>query len=204
MGRPHRLQIPGAIYHVTTRGAGPCAIFRDDLDRESFLGLFFDVTARHRWACLAYCLMTTHYHALLETPDADLAAGMHRLNGLYARRFNERHGRRGHLFGARYHAELVEREPHLLEAIRYLALNPVRAGACLSPVDWPWSSYAAAIGARAEPLFATSPLASAFGSPLPDLARAMRSFVEEAPGPARPASAARRRARARGEAPPGA
>jgi putative transposase len=101
---------------------------------------------RHRWLCHAYCLMTTHYHVVLETTEATLSAGMHVLNGCYARTFNRRHGTKGHVFDARFGSRLVSSQSHLLDAVRYVALNPVRAGLSETPQAWPWSSYATLLG----------------------------------------------------------
>jgi REP element-mobilizing transposase RayT len=106
-----------------------------------------------RWTCLGYCLMTNHYHVLLSLSNANLSEGMHRLNGVYARRFNEIHGHVGHLFEARFSASLIETEEHFLDAIRYLALNPVAAGLCDDPADWPWSSFRATAGLEPCPRF---------------------------------------------------
>jgi REP element-mobilizing transposase RayT len=83
--------------------------------------------------------MGNHYHFILETSVARLSPGMHRLNGLYAQEFNERYARDGHLFGDRFGAEAIQDERHLENACRYTILNPVRAGLCARPVDWPWS-----------------------------------------------------------------
>jgi REP element-mobilizing transposase RayT len=115
------------------------------------------VVVARRWACRAFCLMTTHYHLLLSTKDVDLGEGMQRLNGRYAQWFNARHARSGHLFEGRYRSVLVESQAHLLESYRYIALNPVSAGLCREPEDWLWSSYRIAV---VEPLgpFALSDL----------------------------------------------
>jgi putative transposase len=129
------------IFHVTSRGNAKEAIFRDDLDYLSFLRMFTPAIAQFNWSCYAFCLMPNHYHLLLETPDPNISSGMHLLNGRYARRFNVRHDRVGHVFGGRYHAEPIVRDEHLLEVCRYIALNPVRAGLCNDPDAWPWSSY---------------------------------------------------------------
>lgn len=139
MARPLRVQLPGAIYHVTSRGTGPCVIFHDDRDRTAFVGRLRSVVDRCRWNCHAYCLMATHYHLLLETPVANLAIGMQLLNGSYAQGFNRRHGRVGALLQGRYHSKLIETERHFHQATLYIALNPVRAGLCAEPEDWPWS-----------------------------------------------------------------
>jgi putative transposase len=153
MPRPPRAQFPGATYHVTSRGIRRQAIFRDEDDRSFFLKLLELVARRFDWSCLAYCLMTTHYHLVIETKDGNLAAGMQRLNGDFAQNFNRRHEETGHLFERRYHSVLVEDELHLLELYRYMALNPVRAGICTRPEAWRWSSYPAAIGAAPAPAF---------------------------------------------------
>ena len=106
-----------------------------------------------RWSCLAYCLMPNHFHLLLGRVDtAGLSSGMQFLNGTYASRYNAAHERSGHVFQGRFHDELVRRDNHLLEAIRYIALNPVRAGLARRPELWRWSSYGgtASVHAREE------------------------------------------------------
>ncbi len=89
------------------------------------------------------CLMSNHYHLLIETPDANLSKGMHQLNGIYTQTCNRTHNRMGHVFRGRYKAILVEKDSYLLELARYLVLNPVRAGMVRSAKDWPWRSYRA-------------------------------------------------------------
>jgi REP element-mobilizing transposase RayT len=179
MARGLRLQVPGGIYHVTTRGVARLPIFRNDDDRRCLLALLGDVVDRYEWSCHAYCLMTTHYHLLVRTPLPNLAIGMKRLNGLYAQGFNRRHGGKGHVFEARYHSVLIEREGHLVELCRYLALNPVRAGICDRPADWPWSSYRSVLGLDPVPRFlAAAWLASLFGMDEVKARRRLREFVE--------------------------
>jgi putative transposase len=124
------------IRHGPVPGTGPC-----HQRATRFLNLFGGVAGQVGWRCHAYCLMPNHYHLVVETPEANLSAGMHRLNGGYARWFNRRYNLNGHLFQQRFHAVLVESDWHLLELSRYLALNPVRAGLCRTPAAWPWSSY---------------------------------------------------------------
>jgi hypothetical protein len=97
--------------------------------------------------------MGNHYHLVVETPHADISSGMQELNGRYAQRFNRRYARRGHLFEERFHSVLVEEEGHALSLCRYVVLNPVRAGLCLRPGDWRWSSYAATAGDTPQPAF---------------------------------------------------
>lgn len=153
MGRPPRLQPAGSVVHVSTRGVRRQPIFGDDLDRRMFIAFLAQSIHRCRWSCLAYCLMGNHFHLVLRLSGANLSGGMHRLNGVYARRFNERHGHVGHLFDARFASSVVETEAHLLEALRYVVLNPVRAGICADPGDWPWSSFRATAGIERCPRF---------------------------------------------------
>ena len=137
---PRYLLPPEGIYHVTTRGVHGVAVYSDDRDRLSFLALLADVVRRYEWECHALCLMTTHYHLIVETTLRQLSAGHQRLNGVYAQdHFNRRHGRRGHLWGDRFWSQVVESEEHLLAACSYVLANPVRAGLCANPADWRWS-----------------------------------------------------------------
>jgi putative transposase len=146
MARPLRIEYPGAVYHVTSRGNEKKPIFKDDQDRENFLNSLQHVNKRYHWICHAYCLMTNHYHLMIETPDGNLSLGMRQLNGVYTQLFNKRHGRTGHLFQGRYKAILIQKDSHLLEVSRYVVLNPVRARMAAKPDDWKWSSYLATAG----------------------------------------------------------
>src|SRR5712692_1108446 len=128
------------FFHVTARGTGGIDIFLEDLDRADFLNLFTSTAERFDWVCHVICLMSTHYHAIVEEPQQRISAGMQRLNGTYARRFNRRHERRGHLFENRFVSWVVRDERHLALACRYVLNNPVRAGLCRTAEDWPWSS----------------------------------------------------------------
>ena len=148
MARPIRIEYEGALYHVTSRGNAGGDIFLDDDDRKRFLKTLSEVVKRYYWIVHAYCLMSNHYHLLVETPQGNLSTGMRQLNGVYTQRFNLRHGRVGHLFQGRYKAFLVEKESYLLELSRYIVLNPVRAGIVPSPEDWPWSSYRPTTGMK--------------------------------------------------------
>jgi len=150
------------------------------VDRRRFLSIVRSVVLTRGWRCSFYCLMTNHYHLLVTSPQPDLPVGMHAINFMAARTFNKRHGYTGHLFEKRYGSELVKSESHLLETYRYIALNPVRAGLCADPADWPWSSYGATIGVRPLPDFVeVDEVLSAF-SQNPERARALlREFVLE-------------------------
>lgn len=151
MARPLRIEFPGAIYHVTSRGNARRKIFLDDADREAFLATLAWVIERFKWICHAYCLMDNHFHLMIETPDANLSRGMRQLNGVYTQGFNRRHRIVGHLFQGRFKAILVERDSFLLELARYVALNPVRAKMAKAPEDYAWSSYRATLGLAPAP-----------------------------------------------------
>lgn len=146
MSRPLRIEFAGALYHVTLRGNGRKPIFRNDQDRLSFLEVLHKVNQRYHWFCHAYCLMSNHYHLIIETPDGNLSRGMRQLNGVYTMYFNRRHRTVGHVFQGRYKAILVEKESYLLEVCRYVVLNPVRAGLVERPEGWSWSSYRGTVG----------------------------------------------------------
>jgi putative transposase len=114
-------------------------IFASDVDRMDFLALLKGIADTSAWRCHAYCLMTTHYHVVIEATREHISFGMHQLNGRYAMRFNRRHGRRGHLFESRFSAWVIRDDAHLEATCRYVLDNPARAGlARLEP--WPWAA----------------------------------------------------------------
>lgn len=155
MARPLRIEFPGAVYHVTSRGNARQAIFIDDEDRGRFFNVLSIVVERFNWLCHAYCLMGNHYHLLIETLNGNLSKGMRELNGVYTQGFNRRHRQVGHLFQGRYKAIIVEKDNHLLSLCRYVVLNPVRVGLVKRPEQWRWSSYKATIGLGKRPSFLT-------------------------------------------------
>ncbi len=146
MARPLRIEYPGALYHVTSRGNAGQNIFLTDQDRHVFLHTLGFVVERFRWICHAYCLMNNHYHLIIETPEGDLSRGMRQLNGIFTQKFNWLNYRTGHIFQGRFKAILVDKESYLLQLSRYVVLNPVRAGMVGKPEDWRWSSFLATIG----------------------------------------------------------
>ena len=153
MARPLRLEFPGAVYHVTARGNRQEAIYQDDKDRREFLILLGDTCERNNWCIHAYCLMTNHYHLVIETAEANLSKGMRQLNGIYTQRHNRRHNRAGHLFQGRYKSILVQKQSYLLELARYVVLNPVRAKMVTNTGQWPWSSYRPTSGKENGPVW---------------------------------------------------
>jgi putative transposase len=182
MGRHPRVDYQGALHHANAHSVDERPLYETAVDRVRFLQLVGQVCFRFGWRCAAYCLMDTHYHLLLETPEAQLAKGMSWLNGGYARGFNKRYGRRGHLFRDRYYTRLVTRGEHGTEAVRYIALNPVRAGACASPRMWRWSSYPAALGlVKPEPWLDRHLLFDIVGlrASAPGAAERLAAFVED-------------------------
>jgi putative transposase len=151
MAGPLRIELSGGLCHITSRGDRREDIYFSDTDREAWLALLGQVCAQFNWVCHAYCLMSNHYHLVIETPEGNLARGMHQLNGVYTQMVNRTHGRVGHVFQGRYKAILVEKDSYLLELARYVVLNPVRAGMVGDVGDWPWSSYAAIVGSAPSP-----------------------------------------------------
>ena len=187
MARPLRIEFPGALYHVTSRGNARQRVFRDDEDRETFLATLAWVVERFGWRCHAYCLMDNHVHLLIETPLPNLSRGMRQLNGVYTQRFNRRHRKVGHLFQGRFKAILVEKEGYLLELARYIVLNPVRAKMVKTPERYPWSSYRAMVGlAPVPPALTTEWVLEQFASTRAIARRRYTKFVHDGigvPGP---------------------
>lgn len=180
MARPLRIEYEGAVYHVTTCGNSGTDIFLDDADRTRFLGILEATIERFGWLCYAYCLMTNHYHLLIETPAPNLSRGMRHLNGVYTQWFNRKHSRSGHLVQGRFKSIVVEKEGYLLELARYVVLNPVRAQIVRSARDWRWSSYRATTGQVESPEFLTTNwLLSQFGADYEAAVRAYRAFVKQ-------------------------
>lgn len=146
MSRPLRIEFPGAVYHVTSRGDRREAIYADDADRAQFLAVLARGLERFETSLLVYCLMSNHYHLVLQTHAPNLSLLMRHLNGVYTQDFNRRHGLVGHLFQGRFKAILVDADSYLLALCRYVELNPVRAHMVEVADDWSWSSYQAHTG----------------------------------------------------------
>ncbi len=151
MARPPRIEFPGAVYHVTARCEAGQRAFVDDDDRQGLIELLAQTMHRFDAQVLAYCLMPDHYHLLLHTRAANLSRLMRHLNGVYTQHHNRRHGGQGELFHGRFKALLVDREHCLLDACRYIELNPLRLGLVKSLEAWPWSSYGAHAGLAPAP-----------------------------------------------------
>jgi REP element-mobilizing transposase RayT len=180
MPRKLRIEEPGGIYNVGSKGNNGEMLYRDDVDRLEFLRLLAKVTVRHNWRGWAYCLMGNHFHFVLQIPDGGMSSGMQLLNTGYSMRTNKRYGRKGHLVRNRFYSKLVEDDAHLLELCRYVVLNPVRAGLCQSPADWPWSSYSASAGLEpAHPFLALDRVLRLFGRNREEARAAYQGFIRK-------------------------
>lgn len=151
MGRPRRTFVAGGVYHVYSRGSNRQAIFTFDSDRVDFLGCLDRMVRQSQVSCLAYCLMSNHYHLVVETSDGRLSRAIQLLNGRYARRFNHRYGRDAHLFKNRFGAVPQKTHSQLVWTLRYSVMNPVESGLCGAPDEWRWSSYRASAGIDPPP-----------------------------------------------------
>lgn len=168
---------------VGSRGNNGETMFYDDTDRMEFLRLLAKVSVRHRWWGWAYCLMGNHFHFVLQIPEGGLSRGMQDLNTGYSRRTNLRYTRTGHLVRNRFYSNLIEDDAHLLEACRYVVLNPVRAGLCVSPADWRWSSYRACAGLELpHPFLALERILGLFGQSPAAAQAAYCAFVRKGHG----------------------
>jgi putative transposase len=180
MPRHARLDAPDTLQHVMVRGIERTAIFRDDTDRADFVARVAALAQAGAWAVLAWALLPTHAHLLVRTGSRPLARSMRSLLTGYAGAFNRRHHRAGHLFQNRYKSIVVEAEPYLLELVRYLHLNPLRAQCVpdLRTLDrYPWTGHSALLGMRGQPWQATAEILAQFGPTRDRARRAYRAFV---------------------------
>lgn len=144
MPRPLRLQLPDAFYHVMNRGLAKKDIFYNDKSREIFLEILADACEKFGISVHAYCLMSNHYHLLVQTPNGNLAKFMQHLSGIYTRRYNKFMGIDGPLFRGRFKSVLVSKDSYLLNLSRYIHRNPINFVNNLR--SYKWSSYPAYLG----------------------------------------------------------
>lgn len=180
MARPLRIEYPGALYHIMSRGNGYQNIFKDDKDRHKFLNWIQDAAEVHNLILHAYCLMDNHYHLLLETPDANLSRAMRDINGNYTQWFNAKHKTVGHLLQGRYKAFVIEKETYLLKVARYIVLNPVRAKLISHPGQYKWSSFNATSRFKKPPKYLhTDWILQCFGQQRKEAQRKYSEFVKD-------------------------
>src|SRR4030042_4532668 len=146
MPRQARLDASGVLHHVMARGIEQGLIFRDYRDREDLIRRLSELTLKQAWSIYAWALMPNHFHLLVRSGKNPLSQNMRALMSGYAGYFNRRHNRHGHLFQNRYKSIVCEEEPYFLELVRYLHLNPLRAGVVksIAALDvHPWCGHAA-------------------------------------------------------------
>lgn len=163
MARKPRIHLPGGLYHVILRGNGGQSVFMADQDRYRFYLLLQEGTCRFGYRVHAFCLMTNHIHLALQVGDIPLSRGMQNLSFRYTRWINWREKRTGHLFQGRYKTVLVDGDSYLLELVRYIHLNPVRAGMVKNPEEYPWSGHKAYLGKEVLPWLTTDWVLGQFG-----------------------------------------
>ena len=183
MARPLRIEYSGAYYHVINRGNAGENIFIDKLDREKFLEYLAKGVERYITRIHTYCLMSNHYHVLIETPQANLSVAIQWLNVSYSVYFNKRHRRKGHLFQGRFKAILLDANEYLILLSRYIHLNPVRAKMVTHPLEYSWSSYPVFAGKRRKPdWLITETVLSYFGKEKKEATTNYKSYVEKVNG----------------------
>jgi len=195
MPRGSRLDAPGAAHHVMGRGLEGRAIFSSKSDYEHFVERLGHVLNQGGARCLAWALMPNHYHLLLRTGGVPLTRMMSRLLTSYALAFNKRHGRQGYLFQGRYLSLLAEDDASLLARVRYIHLNPLRAGLVEGPGDletYAWSGHAVVTGKRRAPWQDVESVLERFSGDRPDSIEAYRRFVAEGVGLAGPTTGSER------------
>lgn len=186
VARPKREWIPGSVYHVFARGSNRQALFRYDSDKSDLLDCLTRVVARYDLACLAFALMPNHCHYLFRIPDDRFSSAIRELHGRYAQRFNRRYGREAHLFRNRFGAVVQESDEQLIWTARYIVVNPVTAGLCAHPGEWPWTSFRATAQLEPAPTFlSVGALLLHFGDPAE---RAVDRYIEFVTGADRRAS----------------
>ena len=148
MGRPRRSEPTNVPLHLTARGVRRLKVFADDEDYETYTELLASAARTHAWTVLGFCLLPNHIHLVVRLREPTLSRGMHWLHSTHARRFNARHGYKGHAFDARFFSRPIASEEHLFRVFRYVSMNPVVAGLCADPAEWRWSSFAAISGDR--------------------------------------------------------
>ena len=182
MARKTRIHVPGGVYHVMMRGNGGEDIFFDDDDRYHFYLLVQQGVERYGHRIHGFCCMTNHVHLAIQVADISLSKIIQNLSFRYTRWINQRRKRIGHLFQGRYKAILVDADSYLLELVRYIHLNPCRAGMVKDPKDYPWSGHRAYLGEEQLPWLTTDWILSQFSQQKAAAKRRYAKFIQEGLG----------------------
>ena len=171
------MQPAGELFHIAARSSAKRLILPTADDRDELLRLLQIACRKYAVACHAYCVLTTHFHVLVTPQQDDLSRALQWLNSRYAERFNADYAAHGHVFGARYSSTHVASDAHLLHLMAYLAYNPIAAGLCDRPEDWPWSSYRALVGRERVPFLALDELLRLFAFDRNEARRRIEDYV---------------------------
>lgn len=180
MARPYRVSFAGALFHITSRGNNRERVFLDEQDFQKYKALLGRYRAKHDFKLYAYCLMPNHVHLLIETTaTASISKIMHAVNTSYAMYFNSKYDHVGHVWQGRFHSAIIDSEAYLLEVMRYMDLNPVRAKIANRPAQYGWTSHRRYAEGKADELI--DPHALYLDTAKTDRTRqhVYREFVEE-------------------------
>jgi putative transposase len=180
MSRPVRIEFPGAVYHVTSKGRDGQVVFSDQDDRGVFLNVIDNVVERFGWLLHSYALMDDHYQLVVEVPGANLSKGMRQLNGVYTQHVNRRHGQEGPIFQGRFKSVLIEKKNYLLSVCRYVVTNPARQPDPENYASYRWSSYRALSGQVKGPSYLhKADVLGHFGKREKDSQRKYREYIKQ-------------------------
>ncbi len=179
MARKPRIEFPGAFYHVIARGNNKQKIFLDEHDYKNFLKRLKIYKEQFKFTIYAYSLMPNHVHMLVETGDVPLSRIMQALQFTYTQKFNHRYKKAGHLFQGRYKAILCQKETYLLELIRYIVLNPIRARLVKRPADWRWGSYYDLLKLQSDHIVSAEDVLGLFGKRHKMAINALQKYVND-------------------------
>ena len=183
MSRPVRIEFPGAVYHVTSKGSDGQIVFGDADDRGVFLNVLDNVVARFGWLIHSYVLMDDHYDLVVEVPEGNLSKGMRQLNGVYTQHVNRRHAQEGPIFHGRFKSILLEKKNYLLPVCRHVVTDPVRLKSAVNFSSYKWSSYRALAGQVKAPTFLhKADVLNYFGKRENDAQRKYREYVKKGVG----------------------
>lgn len=178
MVRPLRVQFPGAVYHIISKGIEGKDILCNDTEKQYFLKLLLDAKRFYKIKIYLYCFLSNHYHVSIETLLGNVSQVIHWINSTYTSWYNRLYERKGHLFQGRFKSILVDRDEYLLELSKYVHLNPVKAGIVKYPEDYKWSSYRAYIGLESSTFLDTNFILDLFGHHLDSARMSYKKFVE--------------------------